>query len=69
MIIMVHKTIFIQDNKKIFIAGQVRQFKCPYNCLNSVRLMSVPIIKMHFIKIAFSHSLQRFVLLKPDSTM
>ena len=69
MIIMVHKTIFIQDSKKMFIVGQVRQFKCPYNCLNSIRLMSVPIIKMHFIKIAFSHSLQRFILSKSDSTM
>ena len=56
---MVHKTIIVRDSERISIAGRVRQIKCPYNGFNSVWLISIRVsrVKMHFIKIAFSHSL------------
>ena len=65
MIIMVHNKVIVRDSSRISIAGRVRQMKCPYNGFNSAWLISVRLIKrhfMHFIKIAFSHGLRGFIL-------
>ena len=45
MIIMVHNNNFCRDGKIISTDGRVRLIKCPYKGVNSVRLMSIPVIK------------------------
>ena len=45
MIIMVHKTILVQDSEILSVAGRVRQIQCPHNGYNSVRLMSIRVIE------------------------
>ena len=45
VIITVHKNNYCRDNKRISIGGRVQLIKYPDNGINSVRLMSIPVIK------------------------
>ena len=46
LISMVHTKIIVRDSKRISIGRWVRLIKCPYSGLSSVRLMSIPVIKI-----------------------
>ena len=45
VIITVHKINYGRDSNRSGAGGRVRLIKCSYNGINSVRLMSIPMIK------------------------
>ena len=42
---MVHKNNYCRDSKRISIGGRARLIKCRNNGVNSLRLISIPVIK------------------------
>ena len=45
VIIMVHKNNYCRHSKTMLGGGRVRLIKCPYSSINSIGLMSIPVIK------------------------